>query len=295
METIIYTLTDPRDNSVKYVGKSYRLNARYREHLKEEGKYRKITWINKLRSLGLQPIMEELDRVSTAEEDFWEIYWIAQIKAWGFELLNHTKGGHNPPIVRKYGADNSFKKPEVASKIMEMNHARKGKTYEELYGTERATELKQKIKERTQGEKNPRFGAVMTEETKNKIGEANSGENNGMFGKHITEEHREKLREANTGKVVSDETKEKIRRQKIGSTHTMGTRHKISKAVSKDKNPNFKGVVYQYTKEGILVKEWAALYEIKAIWGNKFCNICSCIKGKIPSAYGYVWTRKKPD
>jgi hypothetical protein len=194
--TTIYTLTDPRDLVIKYVGKSIRPEKRFIEHLKESGSYKKINWIQKLLKSGMKPIMEELDQVPTQDEDFWEIYWIAQIKSWGFDLLNHTKGGHNPPIVRKYGDDNSFKKPEVVDKIMGMNHARKGKTYEELYGLERAQQLKQATKERTQGKNNPRYGATISTETRDKIGVANSGENNGNYGKALPEWHIEILRQS---------------------------------------------------------------------------------------------------
>lgn len=293
--TTIYTLTDPRESVIKYVGKSIRPEKRFIEHLKETGSYKKINWIQKLLSLELKPIMEELDRVPTQDEDFWEIYCIAQIKSWGFELLNHTIGGHNPPIVRKYGDDNSFKKPEVADKIMAMNHARKGKTYEELYGLERAQQLKQTAKERMQGKNNPRYGATISSETRNKIGVANSGENNGNYGKILPEWHIEILRSTHKGKTVSDETREKMRKKKLGTKISDEERNKRKIIFAKDSNPNFKGKVYQYTTDGVLVQEWEALYKIKEIYGNKFSNICSCINGKIKTAYGYVWTRKKPE
>lgn len=62
---------------------------------------------------------------------------------------------------------------------------------------------------------------------------------------------------------------------------------------SKESNGDFKGVVYQYDKKCNLIKTWKALYEIEGVYGKKYCNICSCINGKIKSAYGYVWTRNK--
>jgi hypothetical protein len=162
------------------------------------------------------PIMDVIDIIPREEEDFWEIYWIAQFKAWGFSLLNHTNGGHNPPIVRKFGKDNNFHIPEVKKKIDEMNRARRGKTYEEIYGNKKAKELKKIIKDRTGGKNNPMYGKSQSEETKNKISKANLGENNGMYGKQLSADHIEKLREINKNKIVSDETKEKLRTFRLG-------------------------------------------------------------------------------
>jgi hypothetical protein len=293
--TTIYTLTDPRDSVIKYVGKSVRPEKRFIEHLKESGSYKKINWIQKLLGLGLKPIMEELDQVPTQDEDFWEIYWIAQVKSWGFDLLNHTNGGHNPPIVRKYGDDNSFKKPEVADKIMAMNHARKGKTYEELYGIERAKQLKQLKSLQNKGVSNPRYGATISTETRDKIGAANSGENNGNYGKILPEWHIEILRSTHKGKIVSDETREKIRKKRLGTKMSDETKSKITASISNENNPNFKGSVYQYDKNGILIKVWKGLFEIDIEYGKKSANICSCINGKLKTAYGFIWTRKKPE
>ncbi len=96
----IYTLTDPRDGIIKYVGKTqtelkYRLNGHGNElHLKRGG--RKNNWIRSLKNLGLMPIIEELDRVDINEWGFWEQYWISQIKTWGFDLKNESEGGYGP-------------------------------------------------------------------------------------------------------------------------------------------------------------------------------------------------------
>ena len=78
----------------------------------------------------------------------------------------------------------------------------RGKSYEEIYGEERAKEIKDKIS-RTNS-KNP--GRQHTEETKNKISKMrvekglSSGPNNPMFGKHHTQESRDKISVAQSGK-----------------------------------------------------------------------------------------------
>src|ERR1035437_1278431 len=291
-KVIIYSLTDPRDNKIKYVGKTNNMKRRFREHIKEDGKYKKVRWIQKLIKLNLKPIMLELDEILETEQDFWEEHWISLVKSWGFNLLNHTKGGTNPPIVRKFGKDNSFKITHVAAMVLEMNLARKDKTYEELYGEERAKQLKEDISKRTSGENNPMYDKQHADETKIKISLANSGENNGNYGKHLSPEHIEILRVYNTNKVVSEETKEKQRIIALNRPPvSQETKDKLKLIHRKEGNGNFKGVVYQYTKDHELVKTWRGLFEIKEIHGRKYTNICSCITGATKTAYGYIWTR----
>lgn len=168
MKTVfIYALIDPRNNEIKYVGKTNNVKRRFYQHLTEDGKYKKVRWINKLLSLKIKPIMIELDEVLQCDEDFWKTHWISLIKSWGFELLNHTNGGTNPPIVRKFGNDNSFKIPAVSAKILEMNHARKGKTFEELYGEEKAKELKEISSKRNHSSGNGNFKGKVEQRTLN--------------------------------------------------------------------------------------------------------------------------------
>jgi group I intron endonuclease len=96
MRVIIYTLTDPRDNLIKYIGKAKSINTRLYTHmvncnLKKNTK--KTAWLKSLKSQGLVPIIEELDTVGYENWKETEKYWIAQFKAWGFNLKNLTSGG----------------------------------------------------------------------------------------------------------------------------------------------------------------------------------------------------------
>ena len=289
----IYSLTDPRDSLIKYVGKTTNKKRRYTEHLKEIGNYKKVRWINHLKSLGLKPIMHDLDIVERTEEDFWEIYWIAQIKSWGFKLLNHTNGGGNPPIVRKFGEENSFRKEGVKEKILEMNLSRKGKTFDELYGRERAQKLRNQKKKRFTGKNNPMFNKHQTESAKTKIGIANSGENNWMYGKMPSEKHLNLfIQMAKTPKTFSHRKKlSEIAFLRLPMSED--TKQKIRIASTKENNGNFKGVVYQYDKKYKLIKQWNAWYEIKSVYGNKSSNISSCLTGKLKTAYGFIWSRQE--
>lgn len=148
---IIYTLTDPRDNQIKYVGKTNNIKRRMQEHLVESSTTKKNNWIKSLRKQNLKPIIEILDEET--DDPFWEIYWISQIKTWGFTLKNMTEGGDFPPI--KFGEDNVFKRPDVAAKILLHNKNRKGKTLRELYGEEKAKEISLNRSKKFSGKNNP--------------------------------------------------------------------------------------------------------------------------------------------
>jgi len=91
--TFIYTLNDPETNEVRYVGKSDNPKKRLYMHLWRESKTHKSSWIKSLKNKGLTPLIEVLDEVPLDDWRFWEMYWIAQLKVWGCDLVNHTEGG----------------------------------------------------------------------------------------------------------------------------------------------------------------------------------------------------------
>jgi hypothetical protein len=92
-KTFIYTLTDPRTNQVRYVGKSNNPTKRLYCHLGRTEKNHKHSWLVNLNTNGLKPILDIVDEVPITEWKFWEIYWISQFKTWGFDLTNLTNGG----------------------------------------------------------------------------------------------------------------------------------------------------------------------------------------------------------
>jgi hypothetical protein len=94
----IYTLADPRNNEIRYVGKTVQsLEKRLCGHISaaitnKEHNYRS-NWIKQLTNNNLLPIIELVESV---DENIWEQteqYWIAQFKAWNFSLVNMTEGG----------------------------------------------------------------------------------------------------------------------------------------------------------------------------------------------------------
>ena len=90
----IYILKDPLSGDVKYCGKTNNIKVRLSGHLKDKRHNKeKYQWIFDIKSKGLKPILEVIDIVDDDNWDFWEKYWISQLKTWGFNLFNKTDGG----------------------------------------------------------------------------------------------------------------------------------------------------------------------------------------------------------
>lgn len=172
----IYGLIDPRDNRIRYVGKTKRdLDKRLNEHLMNvylKNNTYKNKWIKKLLKLQLCPIIILLEECN---ENGWELreeYWIRYYKDKYNDLTNATSGGeglNNPTI-------------EVRKKISIKNKGRKCSLEE--------VENRRIV---FSGEGNPFYGKKHSEETKKKL-------SNYFLGKKHTLETKEKLRLLATGR-----------------------------------------------------------------------------------------------
>lgn len=257
-------------------------------HVNEKGKFgHKYKWVQQLKNLGLKPIIQVWDTVPKEEADFWECHYISLLKSWGIRLTNFTDGGGNPPIIRRFGVDNVFvSREKVREKILAMNKSRKGKTFIEMYGEERAGELKELKSKRFSGKNNPMFGKAMSEETKDRISKGNKGKTLGM---KRSDEFKNNLSKKLTGRVVSEKTKLIMREIALKRPPMSdAAREKIGKAQSEKS----KGLIYQLDiKTKVLIKQWSGFSEITKYFGKKSANICSCVTGKLKSAYGFYWTR----
>lgn len=92
----IYTLSHPITKEIRYVGKTFKkLNQRLKNHVWESKQptCHRHNWINKLLNDNLRPEIKVLDVVPEEDWQFWEIYWIEQLKSWGLNLTNSTSGG----------------------------------------------------------------------------------------------------------------------------------------------------------------------------------------------------------
>jgi predicted GIY-YIG superfamily endonuclease len=101
----IYTLTDPRDLSVRYVGATSDIQQRLSGHLAE--RYvnpRKVAWIKELIQLGLAPQMEIVEEVADkAIAIVREKYWIDFFSSEEEPLLNAIAG--RPSGMRRTPAE----------------------------------------------------------------------------------------------------------------------------------------------------------------------------------------------
>lgn len=114
---IIYTLASSfNPDNIRYVGvTSTTLEIRLNRHrnLKNKGNARRFKWIKSVIESGFEIIISDWQ--------FSEIYWIAQFKAWGFDLVNSTEGGEGS-IEYKHTE-------ETKRKISENHVGMKGKTH----------------------------------------------------------------------------------------------------------------------------------------------------------------------
>lgn len=107
MNYYIYALVCPETNMIRYVGKTNSLTKRLWEHVNDKHKSHKVSWIKSLRNKNLKPIIEVLEETENEKEAYrWEIYWIEQLKVWGFDLCNLTGGGEGFSNVDISGENN---------------------------------------------------------------------------------------------------------------------------------------------------------------------------------------------
>lgn len=95
----IYTLSDPRNGEIRYVGKTISLKGRKKSHFYSFSRpeHPKTIWVKELRALGLKPSMEVIETVHFEKDEGWEEverFWISTFKFYGFKLLNCDDGGN---------------------------------------------------------------------------------------------------------------------------------------------------------------------------------------------------------
>lgn len=114
----IYALTDPRNDEVRYVGKSIDPERRYISHLfDKETNAGKVAWIERLESRGLKPgmkILEEADESNWSERESW---WIKHGLDEGWKLLNISMGGEGGSIYQLPSSLYSVLPKDVINKL----------------------------------------------------------------------------------------------------------------------------------------------------------------------------------
>lgn len=177
METVfIYALNCPVTGRTRYIGKAKDPYIRLygpQGHLKDKSKNHRTNWIQSLKAQGKSPILEVLDIVPVNEWRQWEVAYIEFFYEAGFDLVNGTPGGEDPPS--RQGIPNS---PETRAKISAAL-AGKPKSLEHCAAVSAAL-------------KGKHTGRKASTETRIKIRAA-------LTGRPVSSDTREKLRTANTG------------------------------------------------------------------------------------------------
>lgn len=113
MKGFIYSLKDPRDGKIKYIGQTrFNLNKRYNEHLRNSKyqatkNYNVYCWINELKNNNLLPIIDEIEKIDVILLNEREKYWIS---VYGDTLKNMTIGGDGIKYIKKRKFSESHRK-----------------------------------------------------------------------------------------------------------------------------------------------------------------------------------------
>ena len=182
---VIYILWDPRNNNKCYIGKANSAKKRYYQHLAPSHLKKntiKQTWLKKLKTLGLKPILEIIDEVNEVEWQFWERHYISLYKSWGFNLTNDPKclGGEAGPNLKGRKHSEEHKKKLSLLMIERMKDP--------------SERLRRSIKQK---------GKVISLKHRQQISIKNKG-------RVVSEETKQKISIAHKGKRLSLETKQRI-------------------------------------------------------------------------------------
>ena len=162
----IYKLIDPTTNEIRYIGLTFNsLKQRLKSHYNEKSKSHKCAWINKLKELGLKPIIESIEENISTYEDACdrEIFHLEDYKSKGHDLTNHATGGNK----NKKMSDETRKKMSDAQK-------ERYKTYTLVFSEESIKRISESAKKRMQNPEeieklkisNKRYEDSKTEEQK---------------------------------------------------------------------------------------------------------------------------------
>lgn len=94
MIAYIYSLSDPRTNTIRYVGKTCYPHRRLRHHCNDPANNHRTNWLRSLTAAGVTPEMDILEEVLPGSS--WEIaerFWIAYLRFVGAPLTNSVAGG----------------------------------------------------------------------------------------------------------------------------------------------------------------------------------------------------------
>jgi len=159
----IYLLADPRVDDivhrVRYVGVTTRpLTVRLRKHLRAEDRTHRTRWIQKLAREAVEPVIELVEMTDYEHRMEREIYWIAEYRRLGCELVNGNGGGRggqlNPTEETRRRLSESLLGKNLGHKhtpeaCARMSASHKGKRWR--YGYVTSAETRAKLSEAFKG------------------------------------------------------------------------------------------------------------------------------------------------
>lgn len=252
----IYKITNLINNKV-YIGQSDRLNEREREHF-----YRLAR--NEHHNEHLQKSYNKHGKYNFI-----------------FECVEETDDLDNRELywINEYGGVNS-----------ESNYNLKDPLDKKWSIYTRVKQCKSMI-----GENNPNYGKKWTQEQKNSLSLKRKGISlEERVGKNKADLTKEKMRKSQTGRKHPKEVIDKLRKVNTGNknpAYGKGDRQ------LGDKNPMFgkpsikRKPIQQFTKDGVLVKEYEYLSQV-AEDGFHVGNVGSVCNGNLKTAGGFIWRFK---
>lgn len=179
----IYVLIDPRNEFVRYVGKTKNPNRRLAQHIYESNKIKchKNNWLKQLLEAGVKPEMVIVESLQSTEDwIFWEQFYIDLCKSWEFNLTNTLEGGSGKKHItmplgfkKKPFSTKGFKhSSETKAKISEASKKRKVslETREKMSKYAKARGISEETK-RKMLESRRKSGWKHSEESKKRISE----------------------------------------------------------------------------------------------------------------------------
>ena len=196
----IYTLSNPlTPNEIRYVGATSLSIEKRKEYHIRDAKYKKdksfhnINWVRSLLKENLEPNIEFIDYCNENNWEEIEIYWISQMRTWGFDLTNKALGG----IGVKHMND------EIKQKISKAN---KGKVSWNK-GIPCSDETKAKLSVVLTGKIAWNKGVPCSDETKERISKSSMGRISPNLGIPCSEEMKQKISEANSKVIIQYDRK----------------------------------------------------------------------------------------
>ena len=261
MNVFIYYLSD-KEGRIRYVGKTKNApRKRLYKHIQEskgDSISYKNNWVKSLLSKGERPMINVIDEVPQEEWEFWEQYWISQLRCWGFSLTNLTTGG--------YGG-NGYRHTKKSKQ--KMRKSKLGNKLSKEHKLKISKSVKQKFIE------DPGYNRSGNN-LKKEIGKEL------LYNLYI----KENLSIPKISKILG------FGEKKIWDSLKENNISKPKEVWKKQLSTQPKKVVLQYDLSGKFIKDWLGLDIIQSELGINKSNIANCCRGISKSAGNYIWRYK---